>query len=920
MDGECMKLLPHVCKVLAVSGKSLPDDTSLEKLLDWFSGLTNTGTGLLEVCPCLPEFISTVIHNTSPDPTILSFTFKLTGLLAATESSFKLLQEDSLLLGLVFDPPHRWQAAGFWDDPCVRIGWVQGIRAMLQHSSALHFLVETDFTKVLLQLQTDTSLFVAAAANDVLAHILVHQSQLSEKFVDMERKEKSSIGKTVAMDADIQHLALTLGSSNDYATVIMAILEHLKASLVSKENKECHQTLQGLRLLILVFGQARAPLLGILLKTVSEPLEALVAEGQSQLHLLLLDVLLTAYRSRDPDLDNPDSTQPGSSLISHMLDTYKPPELIHAGAALLRRDHRDLSHKAKAAGLLLLPLEMITGLTLPGTQSAAEQRSSLAELMNSKTPCVSLLCVCLTHATLLTCTPPDVLPCPIGSLVTVILSLLRICSGHATLSPIGSAKAYRNLIGCGKVQRCSLEALTALAESPGAAERMSEVFSVLIEYLDNPDSEPTVLHKSYQTLLKWISVKPDPSSSIRDTLGHDLLTVVRKRVCDVRWEVRDSTVEFMGELAALSLSKESAQCASENALVCSFTPHLVEALQDPESYVRASAITALAQTFTLSWQQGAPPSPEQVVKRLLDILSGDTEGFPRRAVIRYFTSWFSLWSQNAPEPPPTQPHSSSSPLLLTSSVGSVLSLGSADLDWEVKVHTLDLARLLVHRALSPRNASSSGSDTASPQQQPPYPYAVTGPRASHAPQPQAGAQWAGSAGHGEADLDGALASLVEQGVVPVLLSGLFDCDRPVALKACSLLMDLRDAVCPPPTDTDHTSAAPSTAVATVTCELQGCSWGKEVEALLESAGVIANRSKGANSKSFDWTRDKEEEAGVSVRVCDVLRVLDLDERLSVLTQSSDHVQNSPLSLLQDILSIGDIRADPNSQEVIVDCY
>ena len=87
---------------------------------------------------------------------------------------------------------------------------------------------------------------------------------------------------------------------------------------------------------------------------------------------------------------------------------------------------------------------------------------------------------------------------------------------------------------------------------------------------------------------------------------------MRKRVCDVRWEVRDSTVEFLGDLAALSPSNDSAQCASENPLVCSFTPHLVEALQDPESYVRASAIKALAQTFTLGWQQGAAPSPEQV--------------------------------------------------------------------------------------------------------------------------------------------------------------------------------------------------------------------------------------------------------------------------------------------------------------------
>lgn len=37
MDRECVSLLPRVCEVLADSSKSLPDDTSLEKLLDWFT-------------------------------------------------------------------------------------------------------------------------------------------------------------------------------------------------------------------------------------------------------------------------------------------------------------------------------------------------------------------------------------------------------------------------------------------------------------------------------------------------------------------------------------------------------------------------------------------------------------------------------------------------------------------------------------------------------------------------------------------------------------------------------------------------------------------------------------------------------------------------------------------------------------------
>lgn len=43
MDGQCVSLLPGVCEVLAGGGRVLPDDSSLEKLLDWFTGFTKAG-------------------------------------------------------------------------------------------------------------------------------------------------------------------------------------------------------------------------------------------------------------------------------------------------------------------------------------------------------------------------------------------------------------------------------------------------------------------------------------------------------------------------------------------------------------------------------------------------------------------------------------------------------------------------------------------------------------------------------------------------------------------------------------------------------------------------------------------------------------------------------------------------------------
>lgn len=68
----------------------------------------------------------------------------------------------------------------------------------------------------------------------------------------------------------------------------------------------------------------------------------------------------------------------------------------------------------------------------------------------------------------------------------------------------------------------------------------------------------------------------------------------------MRWEVRDSTVEFLGHLA----EDPGGGNPSETLLSrCWIKSLLKVALQDTESYVRASAIAALA--VAQSGQQGA---------------------------------------------------------------------------------------------------------------------------------------------------------------------------------------------------------------------------------------------------------------------------------------------------------------------------
>ncbi|KAM9491656.1 integrator complex assembly factor BRAT1 isoform 1-T2 [Salvelinus alpinus] len=1033
MDSECLVLLPRVCAVLADPRQSLPDDTSFEKLLDWFTGLTKEdhGLALLESCPCLVDYISTVCLDKTTDPSMLSFSLKLSGLLAASQHGFNLLQDRSIL-GVAYDS-ERWQVAGLWDDPSVRIGWIHGLSNMMRHTQAFHFLDRAGLTKPLLQLQTDPSLFVASAANHLLARLLTFHQPATTSHTTQGN------GLTVLPNKEEVELDVTTETSpGSGCSITMEILKHLESSLESDSHT---QVLQGLRLLALTLPKLEAPLRGLVIRRVLRPLEGLVLEGRRAVTLPLMDVLLATYRSGPCDSRL-------VSLMASMLNSQNPSDAALCAAATLHPEETcPPGLRQKVVAVLLTPLQMVTGVTLldgsndrhtdqqtdhrhtdqqtahrhtdqqtdhrhTDQQTAhrhtdqqtdhrhtdqqtdhrqadgqtdhrhtdgqtdhrhtdrqtdhrhtdgqtdhrhtdgqtdhrhtdqqadhrhtdqqtdhrqaeedhrqaeedqdrqTEGRSSLSLLLdhlNHKPSCISLLCVSVSSAPYITDMESS------ASVILAVVSLLRICNGHSPESKaaIGCSKASTNLIGCSKVQRCGLDSLASLSTCPGAVERVVEVFRVLVQNLQNPDSDPTVLQKNYQAMLRWLSVSAE-SSSLADLVNEDLLPVLKKRVCDVRWEVRDSTLEFLGRLC--------------EALRCTVTPILLEALCDQESYVRATAISAL--TRTLSDQQGEPGNrtQEETLGQLLDILSQDSEVFPRRAVVQFFISWLK-----------THPSSSSS----SSSLRSVLSLGSTDLDWEVKVHTLELVELLMEETLpghqgselgsAPPSYGGSGGTNLLTHTDLTHPYAVTpsqpSPLLTHTTTDTHTPPTHPSVVCG-------LSRLVDLGVVTALLNGLFDCDRPVALKACSLLLRLRDAVCVPRSlgkgdmTTDDTTAT----VATVTFDLRGQVWEREVTRKLqekrgsdwvkESREVgcdrpnrnrVSDRTDGAGSEACDRSTGKSGCEG-SARVCEVLWSLGLEERQSVSSQSSDHVQNSPLSLLEDILNATDTS---HTDEVIVDCY
>lgn len=168
-------------------------------------------------------------------------------------------------------------------------------------SHAVSFCVSlvADFIALLLQLQTDTSLFVASAANQMLAHILLFfQPQLSAACNGLGEKNRDG-QRTEASITDINHSGVTMETSPDYTAVVTATSKYLKDSLVPKEKTRLHRSLQTLKLLSVLLAQAGPRLREQLLRTVADPLEELVTAGHSQLTLPLMDIVLAAHRYTD---------------------------------------------------------------------------------------------------------------------------------------------------------------------------------------------------------------------------------------------------------------------------------------------------------------------------------------------------------------------------------------------------------------------------------------------------------------------------------------------------------------------------------------------------------------------------------------------------------------------------------------------
>lgn len=192
-------------------------------------------------------------------------------------------------------------------------------------------------------------------------------------------------------------------------------------------------------------------------------------------------------------------------------------------------------------------------------------------------------------------------------------------------------------------------------------------------------------------------------------------------------------------------------------------------------------------------------------------------------------------------------------------VSRALQAVDGDLDWEVKINALELAGVFIGQTFDRLEFGESSTSASSSLAKTP----------AHL-----------------ADMPRLFCQMKMFGF---LFRALQDCERPVALKACEVLLALKSALCK-----HRSKSSPSGDAAGL----------KQVPAETPFPCLL----------SLPAWESAEKDCQDPERLRLILESADLEGLQRALDVSSDHLERNPQSLLQDILAAG------NAEENKVDCY
>ncbi|XP_008945492.1 PREDICTED: BRCA1-associated ATM activator 1, partial [Merops nubicus] len=784
------------------------------------------GVELLQNNPCLSGFIASVLALPEPSPSILSFTLRLAGLLASSQSRFQHLQEEQLL-GRLFGG-----AVPLWEDASVRSGWTSGVRSMMCHQPALRLLCHGGGIDVVFTLQEDPSLFVASAARQLLVDMLT----LS---VETEMTQPVS-----AKDCD-------------WPACAQMIIKHIEDSLRSSSASHVEQSL---KLLTSLFDSCCASWTEVLWLSLAKQIESFLMEENVQAQHMLANLLCSMAWS--PVIR--DSEGNFWTLVTSALQHLAPVQVGRLAVRLLKIYKCPQDVRNQALTVLLQPMDCIMRAASQPLEYTGLLDESVGDpvtvegLLSSKSSCASLLFQTLTHLEELLSWHRVQIDLPCTPLLHSLLTTLQLCSGLLSpASPLGSTIS-RILVDSCRVQTAALGVLAALSDRNGCDTLIGSLFDVLLAYLRNPNTSPTVLKKTFQATSKWsvhlqeLSCSNGQQQQTQKIL-EDIFLVLQKHLCSPYWEVRDSSLEFLTDLIEHLRDWDEFR----QSLLSSEVPRLTEdLLEDPESYVRASAVTAVGHLAFITYfapeasVMGNQYNKENTVAKLQEILSTDPEGFPRRAVISIFSKWLNQGCTGQLED-------------TGQFVSSVIQTVEHDLDWEVRLGGLKLIEAFCHQVFRHPGLPKCPADPASP--------AVT------------------SSVHRKESLQ----ILCRAKLFSFVFWSLCDCDQPVGEKASQILVTLRGVFypCGVPEDLDKTVDLPTG---------HSIAW---LERTLRQGSL-------AQSLPKDGVDFEDPESMMLA-----LGTIDIIKLYVELNRYSDHVERSPQSLLQDILATVGTTEDNEA-----DCY
>ncbi|KAJ8037083.1 BRCA1-associated ATM activator 1 [Holothuria leucospilota] len=242
-----------------------------------------------------------------------------------------------------------------------------------------------------------------------------------------------------------------------------------------------------------------------------------------------------------------------------------------------------------------------------------------------------------------------------------------------------------------------LDVLKALQEKDAEPNLFLPIMHSVMQLISSSDCDNTVLNKSLHLLKFHVLFGQTEGLLVDDQqLMKKAVDALQKHLLSLQWEARDSAINFIGTLLAIS------DGAITNWFIQTKLHHYIwDRLEDEESYVREASLNALGklsqnQTLWKHFMEHYDIKEIDIIKKVTAILMKDPGGFARRAAINLLCSWLKednwvrsslllLPKWKSDETVATE----ESCVTIPAMVFCAVTAASRDLDWEVKLSSLE---------------------------------------------------------------------------------------------------------------------------------------------------------------------------------------------------------------------------------------